>query len=41
MLDDGAPVPAPTGLDQLSHDPDIEEYARVLVRAEIARCTRD
>ena len=35
MVTDGDDIPEATALDQIAHDPDVEESARILVRAEL------
>ena len=35
MLRDGDPIPAPTPLEAVERDPEVEEFARILVRAEL------
>jgi predicted RNase H-like HicB family nuclease len=35
MLDDGEAIPEPTPLEQLQADPEVTEFARILVRAEL------
>ncbi len=35
MLDDADPIPAPSELDRVERDPDVQEVARILVRAEL------
>ena len=35
MISDGDELPEPTALDQIERDPEIDEVARVLVRAEL------
>jgi predicted RNase H-like HicB family nuclease len=35
MIQDGDPIPEPTPLEQVERDPEVEEFARILVRAEL------
>jgi predicted RNase H-like HicB family nuclease len=35
MIEDGETIPMPTPLEQLAKDPEVEEFARILVRAEL------
>lgn len=35
MVADGDEIPLPTSLDQIERDPDVDEVARVLVRADL------
>lgn len=35
MLKDGDAIPDPTPLERLERDPEVEEFARILVRAEL------
>ena len=36
MLEDGDLIPAPTLLEAVERDPEIEEFARILVRADLS-----
>lgn len=35
MIEDGTAIPDPTPLEQVERDPEVEEFARILVRAEL------
>jgi predicted RNase H-like HicB family nuclease len=35
MIEDGEAMPDPTPLEQVERDPEVEEFARILVRAEL------
>ncbi|MFM2041564.1 MAG: hypothetical protein RLY86_140 [Pseudomonadota bacterium] len=35
MVEDGTDLPVPTPLDKVERDPDVEEFARILVRADL------
>ena len=35
MIEDGAAIPDPTPLESVERDPEVEEFARILVRAEL------
>lgn len=35
MIEDGEMIPDPTPLDRIGRDPEVEEIARILVRAEL------
>jgi predicted RNase H-like HicB family nuclease len=35
MAEDGDPIPDPTPLERLEGEPEVEEFARILVRAEL------
>ncbi|MFC0408790.1 type II toxin-antitoxin system HicB family antitoxin [Roseomonas elaeocarpi] len=35
MIEDGEAIPEPTPLEDVERDPEVEEFARILVRAEL------
>ena len=40
MIEYGDPVPEPSALDAIKHDPDVNEAARILVRADLKASAR-